>query len=158
MTESGFDSGLFDPSLAGVHAIAGSDLPLLDVAARDAGLRTTEIDLKDCLGKAMLLLRMSMALEIPVGRGRNWDALSDALRDLAWLDAPNGHALLFTDAADLRDASPQDFDTLLSILHEAAESWAGSDTPLWAFLGLPDDELDAMDDDPGHAGPDTRVH
>lgn len=142
MTESGFDPGLFAPSLAGVHTVPASDLALLDIAARDAGLHTTEIDLAHCLGKPMLLLRMQMALEFPVGMGRNWDALSDVLRDLGWIEAPNGNALLFADAADLRDASPTDYDTLLSILQEAVEFWAGSDTPFWAFIGLPDEEFD----------------
>lgn len=142
MTESGFDSGLFDPSLAGVHAVAQDDLPLLDIAARDAGLHTSEIDLEHCLGKAMLLLRMQMALEFPVGMGRNWDALSDVLRDLGWIDAPGGHALLFSQAADLREAAPADYETLLSILQEASEFWAGTDTPFWAFIGLPGDELE----------------
>jgi hypothetical protein len=143
MTESGFDPGLFDPALAGVHAVAQGDLTMLGLAARDAGLRTTTIELDHCTGKPVLLLRMATALDFPPGRGRNWDALSDSLRDLGWLEAPGGHALLFADAGDLRDAAPADYGTLLSILHEAVESWAGTDTPLWAFIGLPDDELDA---------------
>lgn len=151
MTESGFDPGLFDPSLVGVHAVPASELALLDIAARDAGLHTTEIDLHHCLGKPMLLLRMQMALEFPVGMGRNWDALSDVLRDLGWIEAPKGHALLFADAADLREASPGDYETLLSILQEAVEFWTGSDTPLWAFIALPDDEFDLPgDEDHGH--------
>lgn len=154
MSESGFDSGLFDPALAGVHAVATSDMALLDIAARDAGLHTTEIDLAHCIGKPMLLLRMSIAFEFPVGSARNWDALSDLLRDLSWIDAPGGHALLFTDAADLREASPGDFDTLLSILHEAAEAWGETDRPFWAFIGLPDDEVAA----PGDAPDDARLH
>lgn len=149
MTESGFDPGLFDPALAGVHAVPAGDLALLDIAARDAGLHTTEIDLRHCLGKPMLLLRMQMALAFPVGSGRNWDALSDLLRDLGWIEAPGGHALLFVDAADLREASPGDYETLLSILREAAASWAGTDTPFWAFIGLPDDEfVDGSDEAP----------
>ena len=156
MTESGFDPGLFDPALSGVHAVPAGDLALLDVAARDAGLHTIEVDLANCLGKAMLLLRMQMALEFPVGRGRNWDALSDVLRDLGWIEAPQGHALLFADAADLREASPGDFDTLLSILQEAAEFWAGTDTPFWAFIALPDTEFDSHDADA--TGDDTALH
>jgi len=151
MTESGFDSGLFDPSLAGVHTVADGDMALLDVAARDAGLRATAIDLEHCTGKPVLMLRMATALQIPPGSGRNWDALSDLLRDLGWLHAPHGHALLLSSAGDLRDASPGDYDTLLSILHEAAASWAETGTPFWAFVGLPDGEFDL----PGNPSPDT---
>ncbi|HRN62492.1 MAG TPA: barstar family protein [Luteimonas sp.] len=150
MSESGFDSGLFDPQQAGVHAVADSDLPLLDLAARDAGLRVAWIDLQHCTGKPMLLLRMAMALDFPEGSGRNWDALADLLRDLSWLDAPHGHALLLGTAQDLREAAPDDFDILLSILQDAAEFHAEGEVPFWAFIGLPEDELDAapeQDDD-----------
>ncbi|TWT23176.1 barstar family protein [Luteimonas marina] len=142
MTESGFDPGLFDPFLAGVHRVADGDMALLDLAARDAGLRATAIDLEHCTGKPVLLLRMATALEVPPGSGRNWDALSDLLRDLGWLPAPQGHALLLSSAGDLRDAAPGDYETLLSILHEAAASWAEAGRPFWAFIGLPDDEFD----------------
>lgn len=143
MTESGFDPGLFDPALAGVHAVAQGDLALLDLAARDAGLHTTTVELAHCTGKPVLLWRMAIALDLPPGSGRNWDALSGSLRDPGWRDAPGGHALLFADAADLREAAPGDYRTLLSILREAADARAGSDTPLWAFIGLPDDGFDA---------------
>jgi len=155
MTESGFDPGLFDPSLAGVHLVADGDMALLDIAARDAGLRATAIDLEHCTGKPVLLLRMATALEVPPGSGRNWDALSDLLRDLGWLPAPRGHALLLSSAGDLRDASPGDYDTLLSILHEAADAWAEAGTPFWAFVGLPDDEFD-LGEEPSPSGPGAQ--
>ncbi len=147
MTASGFESGLFAPGLAGVHAVPDDELPMVAMAAVDAGLRPTWIDLAHCSGKSMLLLRMAVALDAPSGSGRNWDALSDLLRDLGWLDAPGGHALLLAFAGDLREAAPADFDTLLSILHEAVESWAGTDTPLWVFLGLAGSGVESSGDD-----------
>ncbi|MGV8923123.1 MAG: barstar family protein [Thermomonas sp.] len=144
MSESGFNLGLDDPSQAGVYFATNDDLRTMGMAARDAGLLARSIDLRGCKTKATLLLRISIALDIPTGSGRNWDALSDQLRDLAWLPAP-GYALLFDDAGDLRDADEASFDTLLDILQEAATEWAGRGIPFWAFLALAEDEFEQPD-------------
>ena len=137
MSESGFELGLDDASRAGVFFVTGEDIATLDMAARDAGLLVRRIDLRDCGSKASLLLRMATALDFPTASGGNWDALSDRLRDLAWLPAA-GYALLFEDAADLRDADEADFDTLLDLLNEAVRDWAQRAVPFWAFLALPE--------------------
>ena len=144
MSESGFNLGLDDPGQAGVYFATHGDLRTIGMAARDAGLLACSIDLHDCRTKATLLLRLSIALDSPTGSGRNWDALGDQLRDLAWLPAP-GYALLFDDASDLRDADEASFDTLLDILQEAATEWAGRDIPFWAFLALAEDEFEQAD-------------
>ena len=135
MTESGFDLGLDDASRAGVYFTANADLRSIGMAARDAGLLSRRIDLRDCRTKATLLLRITSALDTPAGGGRNWDALSDQLRDLSWLPA-QGYALLFDDASDLREADEKSFTTLLDILQEAATAWATLEVPFWAFLAL----------------------
>lgn len=141
MSESGFELGLDDATRAGVYFVSGDDLGTLDMAARDAGLLARRIDLRGCHGKPTLLLRMATALDFPAGSGRNWDALSDRLRDLSWLPA-GGYALLFEDAADLRDADEACFDTLLDLLDEAVRDWGQRDTPFWAFLALPDSDFE----------------
>ena len=84
MTESGFDPGLQDPSRAGVFFVTSGDLPFLAAAAHDANLLPRQIDLLGCNNKATLLLRIAVALDFPMSSGRNWDALSDSLRDLEW--------------------------------------------------------------------------
>ena len=127
MSDSGFDMGLEDVGQAGVYGVAHGDLGGLAAAARDAGLKVLRVDMESCTDKRTLLLRIGTQLDFPAGWGRNWDALSDALRDLSWLPA-NGYALLF---------GPADFDTLLDILAEAAASWAGDNVPFWAFFELP---------------------
>lgn len=144
MTDSGFDLGLGDPRRAGVFFVTAEDIATLDMAARDAGLQARRIDLQGCTDKATLLLRLSTALDFPVGGGRNWDALSDRLRDLSWLPAP-GYALLFDAARDLRDGDETSFDTLLDVLDEAAQAWTGQEVPFWAFLALPEDEFESVD-------------
>ncbi|HJR73630.1 MAG TPA: barstar family protein [Luteimonas sp.] len=138
MSESGFDLGLSDPQRAGVFLVATDDLTTLDALARDDGLRTWRIDLGECRNKATLLLRFSTTMEFPGSFGRNWDALSDALRDLSWSPAA-GYALLLEGAADLRAVDSGIFDTLVDILAEASRAWAESDVPFWAFVALPDD-------------------
>ena len=132
MTESGFDLGLADAGRAGVYFVTADDLPTLDMAARDAGLLARRIDLAGCGSKATLMLRLALALDFPAGSGRNWDALSDRLRDLSWL-AADGYA---------RAADETSFDALLEVLEESATDWSGRDVPFWAFLALPEDEFE----------------
>ncbi len=137
MSESGFELGLDDAARAGVYFVTEEDIATLGMAARDAGLLSRRIDLRECTGKAPLVLRIALALDFPSGGGRNWDALGDRLRDLDWLPA-TGYALLFEGAADLRDAAETDFDTLLDVLEEAARDWAAREVPFWVFLALPE--------------------
>ncbi|WP_313399467.1 barstar family protein [Stenotrophomonas sp.] len=137
MSDSGFDMGLEDANQAGVYGVGDGDLGGLAAAARDAGLKVLRIDLEACADKRTLLMRVGTQLDFPPGWSRNWDALSDALRDLSWLPA-NGYALLFSQADDLRSANPEDFDTLLDILSEAASRWAEDKVPFWAFFELHD--------------------
>lgn len=141
MSESGFDLGLSDPARAGIFLVAADDLATLDVLARDAGLRAWRIDLSDCQNKATLLLRIATMLEFPGTFGRNWDALSDGLRDFSWLPA-DGYALLLERAGDFRQADAAAFDTLLDILGEASREWATRGVPFWAFVALPEDAFE----------------
>lgn len=140
MSDSGLDLGLDDARQAGVYFVTDEDLDTLGVAARDAGLQVRRIDLAGC-DKPALMLRIATALDFPPGFGRNWDALSDSLRDLGWLPE-GGHALLFEGADSLRDAHQVDFDTLLEVLEEASQDWAARDLPFWAFLALPETAFD----------------
>ncbi|KAF1693373.1 barstar family protein [Pseudoxanthomonas koreensis] len=135
MSQSGFDIGLDDASQAGVFEVEVGDLPALAAAARDAGLLLRRIDLDGCGDKQALLLRIGTVLDLPGGRGRNWDALMDALRDLEWLPAP-GYALLFEAAGQLQANRPHELETLVGILQEASHWWADAGVPFWAFLAL----------------------
>jgi hypothetical protein len=142
MSDSGWELGLADPENAGVYFVTTDDLDTLGVAARDAGLQVRRIDLGHA-DKSTLLLRIATALDFPSGLGRNWDGLSDSLRDLSWI--PNvGFALLFENGGDLQQAG-EDFDTLLEILEETAQDWAERDVPFWSFLALPESVFDEID-------------
>lgn len=141
MTDPGVELDLGDPLLAGVFFVTAEDIATLDDAVHEAGLLARRIDLGVCADKATLLARMTEAFAIPEGRGRNWDALADSLRDLSWLPAP-GYALLFDGAQHLRDGDEPCFDTLLALLEETASDWAAQEVPFWAFLSLPEEEFE----------------
>lgn len=144
MTESGFELGLDQPDRCGVFFVTDDDLDALGVASRDAGLAVRRIDLGGCDDKATLLLRVGNALDFPAGSGRNWDALSDRVRDLSWIEA-GGYALLFENAGDLQDADEAAFDTLLDVLEEAAAAWRDRAVPFWVFLAMPMEFFDELD-------------
>lgn len=145
MTESGFELGLEDPARAGVFFVASGDLATLAAATHDAGLVPRQIDLMGCQNKATLLLRIAVALDFPMSSGRNWDALSDSLRDLQWLPA-RGYVLLFEGAGDLHRIDESSFDTLVSILDEANTAWAAREVPFWAFLALREHDFAELED------------
>jgi len=120
----------------GVYFVDAADFEALATAARQGKLYVCRADLEGCHDKSELLKRLAMALKLPSGFGQNWDALVDSLRDLGWLHG-TGHALLLDHANDLRQAAAKDFDTLLGILHEAANFAIGQNRPFFAFLSLP---------------------
>ena len=92
-----------------------------------------------------MLLRIAVALDFPMSSGRNWDALSDSLRDLEWLPG-KGYVLLFEGAGDLHGIDESDFDTLVSILDEANAEWKTRDVPFWAFLALRERDFAELED------------
>lgn len=130
---------LDDPRQAGVFFVTDDDLDALASLAEDADLLQRRIDLRDCDGKDALIERLQDALGMPPG-ARNWDALSDRLRDLSWLPA-SGYALLLANAGDLRDADETSFDILLDILDVATVAWQQRNVPFWAFLALPESDF-----------------
>ncbi|UYB53965.1 barstar family protein [Xanthomonas sp. AM6] len=160
MNTFNFSLNLAEPAASGVYRVANSDLDSIAALGRDAGLRLCRIDLRGCNSKPMLLMRLAAQLDFPVGFGRNWDALMDGLRDLSWLPAKGGYALLLEDAAELQSVAKKDFDVLLELLDDVAKEWAQDGIAFVAFVGLlagdeaeddargsQDDEVDEMDDD-----------
>ncbi|UYK82380.1 barstar family protein [Xanthomonas sacchari] len=130
-----FALNLAEPAASGVYRVANRDLDSVAALARDAGLRLCRIDLHGCTGKAMLLMRLAAQLDFPPGFGRNWDALTDGLRDLSWLPSPRGYALLLEDAGQLQAVARPAFDVLLDILDDVAREWAQDGVSFVAFVG-----------------------
>jgi len=103
-------------------AISRSDADLLCTAAGERGASAAQADLTGCLDKETFLTRVAEALEFPDWFGRNWDAFFDCLTDLSWLPA-SGHVLVLLNTAEMRRAAPEAFDTAISIMQEAAQTW-----------------------------------
>ncbi|GGD53811.1 barstar family protein [Pseudoxanthomonas indica] len=139
MTGSGFDLGLGDAAQGGVYFVAPSDLDSLGAAGRDAGLIVRRVDLSGCEGKHALLLRFSTQLDFPDSTGRNWDALTDRLRDLQWLGG-EGYVLLLDDARALRRRDGASINTLLEVLEDASQFWIAQNVPFWAFVALDEED------------------
>lgn len=153
MNTFNFSLNLAEPAASGVYRVANSDLDSIAALGRDAGLRLCRIDLRGCNSKPMLLMRLAAQLDFPIGFGRNWDALMDGLRDLSWLPAKGGYALLLEDAAELQSVAKKDFDVLLELLDDVAKEWAQDGIAFVAFVGLlagdeaDDDERGSQADD-----------
>jgi RNAse (barnase) inhibitor barstar len=144
MTAPGFDFATFDASTIGTYLVSSDDLAMFDAPARKAGRLVRRADLRGCRDKVALLQRIAAAFDFPSAFGRNWDALSDCLRDFGWLPA-TGYVFLLDHVDDLRAADAAAFDTLIDLFDEAANAWNERDVPFWAFFGLSDSTLDALD-------------
>jgi hypothetical protein len=146
MSHDPFGLGLAEPARSGVYQVDVADLDTLGALARDAGLQSHRIDLEGCADKRTLLLRLATQLDFPPGFGRNWDALTDALRDLSWLPAARrGYALLLDGADALGSQAPADFAILLDILDDAATFWREEGLGFFAFVAMALPEADEAD-------------
>ncbi|MFO1454485.1 barstar family protein [Thermomonas sp.] len=139
--DEAFSLDLHDANQAGVYFVTEDDLGTLADSTHDARLLLRTIDLRDCTDKDALLLHLANALEFPADQGRNWDALSDQLRDLSWLPAAGGYSVLLSHTEDLRDADEASFDILLDILDTAVLDWQQRHIPFWVFFALPETEF-----------------
>ncbi|MGE5522345.1 MAG: barstar family protein [Rhodospirillaceae bacterium] len=81
------------------------------------------LDLVSVRDKAGLLDALSRALDFPADFGHNWDALSDALQDLSWLEWSR-LVIEVTGVQTLRHRAPADWSTALDIFRGAATYWA----------------------------------
>ena len=138
------DIDLNDAARNGVFFVTQDDIAALDSSAKATSLRRLPIDLHACTDKVSLLRHLDDALHFPASFGGNWDALSDSLRDLSWLDA-KGYLLLIMHAETLRDADEAEFDIFTDILDEAAESWRVAGVPFFACIALPESAADEAD-------------
>lgn len=141
---------LADADDAGAYFVSEDDADAMLDAARALGFAVARVDLGDATTKAGVLARIAAALAFPDWFGHNWDALADALGDLSWSPPAPGRVLLLEHAAAWRDAEPDEFDTLLAVLDEAAFDWADRGVPLWSLLPVPPGDLEedeVVDDD-----------
>ncbi|MEX2986276.1 barstar family protein [Streptomyces sp. C36] len=115
-------------------ADAPEDVPAL---AAEADWRASRLRLTGVHDKAAFLDRCATDLEFPQWFGHNWDALADCLTDLSWWGSGKfrGYLLLAEDWDAFAASAPDDARTALAVLHDAADYWAGTESPLAVLLG-----------------------
>lgn len=126
-------SVLADPALSGVYVVEADGSGDFLAAAMALDFAAVAIDLAGCSDKQEALARFQAALKFPDWFGGNWDALADCLADMSWWPAA-GYLLLLEHAGEWREAEPEEFDTALGIIEEAAQGWAVQHKPFWALL------------------------
>lgn len=140
---------LDDGALSGVYFVARAECDALAEAARSAGRRVARVDLAGCHDKAGLLERLAVALDLPSGFGRNWDALADSLKDLGG-PPERGHMLLLQHFGAFAAADPAAFDMLLDVLDEATDFAAAHGSMLFVILALSGPAQASAPAAPGH--------
>jgi hypothetical protein len=126
---------LRDITQSGTYVVDPQDMDRLAADGHATHLHTVRIDLTSCRDKNCLLERLAQALAFPIGSGRNWDALADCLRDLAWLHS-DGYVVLLDHSDDLQGAAEDDLDEALDIFDEAGEFWRERKVPFWTFMAM----------------------
>ena len=94
---------------------------------RERGLFAVQVDLANVQEKSELFARIASALKFPESFGMNWDALTDSLRDLSWLN-PKGVLVVLENSKDLW-RHPMLAGSLIETWLVCAEFWAQDDIP-----------------------------
>lgn len=101
--------------------------------AADAGWRLFYLDGDAIEDKAGLMAASQAAFSFPGYVARNWDALEEAINDLAWAPAA-GYVVLIDDVAALAARDPGTWATALEILDTAVENWGNAGKPMYVLL------------------------
>lgn len=101
--------------------------------AKAVKLSVVKLDLRKVRGKKGFLARLAKALHCPPYFGMNWDALSDCMRDLSWLN-DNGWVVILFNGQDFAAKNQDDFKIAIDVLQTAAEYWRSQAKPFWVFI------------------------
>lgn len=104
-------------------------------AAQALGFAVVEISLEGVTNKDQFLDRLATAMHFPEWFGGNWDALSDCLTDLSWMEA-DGYVLLLTDCERFIAHAQSDFVVAADIFNTAAAVWRDDGLAFWVFADL----------------------
>ncbi len=122
-----------DPGVHRLRSRASTAEALAHLAR--AGWSARVVDLTNVTDKAGVLDAFAAGLLFPAWVGRNWDALSDALRDLSWWHSgERGRAIILTGAGRLEPGLEPEWRTLCDILQEAADEWRTTPDPLGVLV------------------------
>lgn len=130
MADEWFDAGAALPGLRGtaVHVLPSLREEEVRAALRAAGFRVREIDGGQVRDEPSFFDEAARAFLWPAHFGRNWDALQDALGDLAE-SQDRRVALLWRDAGTSFGGDPQTVVDAFLALARAADDLGGEDPP-----------------------------
>ena len=120
----------------GVHRLRSREATssVVDRLGRD-GWAVSVVDLADAADKAAIMDAFSVGLGLPEWFGRNWDALTDVLRDLGWWPAGRrGRVIVIRGAGRQDTGTATDRDVLHAVLRDATASWSTTASPLVILL------------------------
>lgn len=91
------------------------------------------LDGKRIHNKTTFLNEVSERLKLPAYFGFNWDAFSDCITDLSWMNTA-GAVIIYNDSEHFRIAAPEDWLTANNILLEAIDYWKVNGKGFYLFL------------------------
>lgn len=119
---------------AGIFRLARTDLPALELAAKELGQAFFKVDLQKARNVPGFIKALKRDLVFPDWFGGNLDAVNDCLTDLSWCPAP-GYVIVISGAESL-SANPTSFAALNAVLASAVDAWRQRDTPFRIFYIL----------------------
>ena len=138
-----FDGLLAQTDDAGVYFLPDADVDELLEAAAVNTFPCVRVNLRGCLGREDLMLRLAGVLALPPHRLEDWAQLPRAIAESAPADAP-GLVLLVEHSEDLRARARDEFKLAMEALQAASAEWARQQRPLWSFIVLDEAEFDAL--------------
>ena len=123
---------LSDGKLSGVYRPTQGPNEI-ERTAKAVKLSVVKLDLRKVRGKKEFLARLAKALHCPPYFGMNWDALTDCMRDLSWLN-DNGWVVMLLNGQEFAVKNQDDFMTAIDVLQTAAEYWRIHRKPFWVLL------------------------
>ena len=138
-----FDGLLAQTDDAGVYFLPDSDVEELLEAASVNEFPCLRVNLRGCLGREDLLLRLAGMLALPPHRVLDWAQFPQAISDARPVGAP-GMVLLLEHSEQLRAQAREEFKLAMEALQGASAAWAAQRRPLWSFIVLDDAEFDAL--------------
>lgn len=138
-----FDGLLTQTEDAGVYFLPEPDVDELLEAAAVNTFPCLRVNLRGCLGREDLMLRLAGMLALPPHRVLDWAQFPQAISEARPVDAP-GMVLLLEHSEELRAQARGEFKLAMEALQGASAAWAAQQRPLWSFIVVDEAEFDAL--------------
>jgi RNAse (barnase) inhibitor barstar len=86
------------------------------------------------IDKQTFLKEFADQLNFPEYFGFNWDAFSDCITDLSWLEPESSFLIIYKNSHNFRSHSPEEWKVANEILLEAMDYWNQQGKPMMIIL------------------------